>query len=102
MVAPYICILSLLYVSKHSLTRALSLSVSLQYPAVVYVAVCCVQAAAQASAAQAATGELAASLKSAEARNAALTESLSELQEALERQRAAADLREEMIRQVRE
>jgi hypothetical protein len=58
------------------------------------------QAAAQAVAAQAATGELAASLKAAEARNTALLESLSELQEALERQRAAADLREEMLRQV--
>jgi hypothetical protein len=59
-----------------------------------------VQAAAQAVAAQAATGELAAALKAAESRNGALTESLSELQEALERQRAAADLREEMLRQV--
>lgn len=49
---------------------------------------------------QAAAGELAASLKASEARNAALAESLSELQEALERQRAAADLREEMLRQV--
>jgi predicted nucleic acid-binding Zn-ribbon protein len=58
------------------------------------------QAAAQAVAAQAATGELASALKAAESRNAALTESLSELQEALERQRAAADLREEMLRQV--
>lgn len=58
------------------------------------------QAAAQAVAAQAAAGELAASLKASEARNTALAESLSELQEALERQRAAADLREEMLRQV--
>lgn len=58
------------------------------------------QAAAQATAAQAATGELASALKAAESRNAALTESLGELQEALERQRAAADLREEMLRQV--
>lgn len=58
------------------------------------------QAAANASAAQAATGELAAALKAAEARNSALTDSLTELQEALERQRAAADLREEMLRQV--
>lgn len=58
------------------------------------------QAAAQAVAAQAATGELASALKAAESRNTALTESLSELQEALERQRAAADLREEMMRQV--
>lgn len=60
----------------------------------------CVQAAAQAEAAQAATGELAASLKATESRNTALAESLAELQEALERQRAAADLREEMLRQV--
>lgn len=64
--------------------------------------VSCLQAAAQDVAAHAATGELASSLKSAEARNAALTESLNELQEALERQRAAADLREEMLRQVRQ
>jgi hypothetical protein len=60
----------------------------------------CVQAAAQATAAEAAAEGLAGSLKAAEARCSALSESVAELQEALERQRAAADLREEMLRQV--
>jgi hypothetical protein len=58
------------------------------------------QAAAQATAAEAAAEGLAGSLKAAEARCTALSESVAELQEALERQRAAADLREEMLRQV--
>jgi phage tail tape-measure protein len=40
-------------------------------------------------------------LKEAESRAEALAESVGELREALERQRQAADLREEMLRQVR-
>jgi phage tail tape-measure protein len=59
------------------------------------------QAAATVSAAQAATGELSEALQAAEARGTALAESLAELQEALERQRAEADVREEMLQQVR-
>jgi hypothetical protein len=72
----------------------------------VLLTVCCLcaphtlQAAATASAAQAASGELATSLKASEARNAALAETVDELQDALERQRNSAELREEMLRQV--
>lgn len=58
------------------------------------------QAAAEANAAEAAAEGLAGSLKASEARCAALADSVGELQEALDRQRAAADLREEMLRQV--
>jgi hypothetical protein len=61
---------------------------------------CLAQAAAQATAAEAAAEGLAGSLRAAEARCTALAESVAELQDALERQRAAADLREEMLRQV--
>eukprot|EP00775_Hariotina_reticulata_P012641 gene12641-12770_t len=59
------------------------------------------QAAAEAALQEAAAEGLSGALKSAEARAGALAESVLELQEALDRQRAAADLREEMLRQMK-
>lgn len=60
----------------------------------------CVQAESEDRAREAASANLRHRLKEAESRGEALAESVTELREALDRQRQAADLREEMLKQV--
>ena len=59
------------------------------------------QAEAEERAREAANLGLSRRLKESEGRGEALSDSVAELREALERQRQAADLREEMLKQVR-
>ena len=62
---------------------------------------CSHQVDAEERAREAASQGLSRRLKESEGRGEALTDSVVELREALERQRQAADLREEMLKQVR-